>query len=232
MWLRDAARVKYPHFTLAHHRVSSSSVVRASVLDHGGSWVRIPSGARIFPSSQWVQLKRLSFNLVVPSFIHSVRHSLPFFSAVSSYCVCMSTTTTTTFVVLAFSFSLVITGFSSSSFKKVVAVELLDLTMLTLFYLTYQDMRWAEDKDAAQCQQCNQPFSLARRKVHVMAVHFPWQFGCRDGAVVRELASHQCGPGSIPRLGVICGLSLLVLYSAPRGFLRVLQFPLSSKTNI
>ena len=38
--------------------------------------------------------------------------------------------------------------------------------------------------------------------------------------------------GSIPRLGVICGLSLLVLYSAPRGFLRVLRFPLSSKTNI
>ena len=27
LWLRDAARVKYPHFTLAHHRVSSSSVV-------------------------------------------------------------------------------------------------------------------------------------------------------------------------------------------------------------
>ena len=40
--------------------------------------------------------------------------------------------------------------------------------------------------------------------------------GCRDGAVVRALTSHQCGPGSIPRLGVICGLSLLVLYSAPR----------------
>lgn len=29
-----------------------------------------------------------------------------------------------------------------------------------------KDMRWAEDKDAAQCQQCNQPFSLARRKHH------------------------------------------------------------------
>ena len=56
--------------------------------------------------------------------------------------------------------------------------------------------------------------------------------GCRDGAVVRALASHQCGPGSIPGLGVICGLSLLVLYSAPRGFLRALRFPLSSKTNI
>lgn len=29
-----------------------------------------------------------------------------------------------------------------------------------------KDMKWAEDKDAAQCQQCNQPFSLARRKHH------------------------------------------------------------------
>ena len=43
--------------------------------------------------------------------------------------------------------------------------------------------------------------------------------GSRDGAVVRALASHQCG------LGVICGLSwLLVLVLAPRVFLRVLQF--------
>ena len=57
--------------------------------------------------------------------------------------------------------------------------------------------------------------------------------GWRSGvAVARALASYQCGPGSIPRLGVICGLSLLVLYSAPRGFLRVLRFPFSSKTNI
>ena len=51
--------------------------------------------------------------------------------------------------------------------------------------------------------------------------------GCRDGAVVRALVSHQCGPGSISRSGDICGLSLLALYSAPRGFLRVLRFPLS-----
>ena len=44
-------------------------------------------------------------------------------------------------------------------------------------------------------------------------------WGSRDGAVVRALASHQCGPGSIPGLGVICGLSLLlVLVLAPRGF--------------
>ena len=37
--------------------------------------------------------------------------------------------------------------------------------------------------------------------------------------MVRALAFHQCGLGSIPGLDVICGLSLLlVLFSAPRGF--------------
>ena len=41
---------------------------------------------------------------------------------------------------------------------------------------------------------------------------------CRVGAVVRALAFHQCDPGSIPGLDAICGLSFLVLYSAPRGF--------------
>ena len=42
--------------------------------------------------------------------------------------------------------------------------------------------------------------------------------GGRVGLVVRALAFHQCGPGWISALGVICGLSLLVLYSATRGF--------------
>ena len=43
--------------------------------------------------------------------------------------------------------------------------------------------------------------------------------------MVRALASHQCGPGSIPGLGVICGWSLLlVLVPAPRVFLPVLRF--------
>ena len=43
--------------------------------------------------------------------------------------------------------------------------------------------------------------------------------GSRVGVVVRELASHQCVPGSIPGPCVRCGLSLLLaLYSAPRGF--------------
>ena len=42
--------------------------------------------------------------------------------------------------------------------------------------------------------------------------------------MVRAVASHQCGPGSIPRLGVICGLSLYVLYSAAKGSSPVLSF--------
>ena len=47
----------------------------------------------------------------------------------------------------------------------------------------------------------------------------------RDGAVMRALAPHYCGPGSIPIPGVTCGLSLLlVLVLVPRVFLRVLRF--------
>ena len=41
----------------------------------------------------------------------------------------------------------------------------------------------------------------------------------KDGAVVRALTSHQCGPRSNPGVDAICGLSLfLVLSLAPRGF--------------
>ena len=43
--------------------------------------------------------------------------------------------------------------------------------------------------------------------------------GARDGAVMRALASHQCGPGSNPGIDAICGLSLLLVFSfTPRGF--------------
>jgi len=40
-----------------------------------------------------------------------------------------------------------------------------ELFLMYFSHLIFQDMKWAEDKDTAQCQQCNQPFSLARRKV-------------------------------------------------------------------
>ena len=63
--------------------------------------------------------------------------------------------------------------------------------------------------------------SLPRRRFYgssyFLLPHNIW--GSRDGGVVRALAFHQCDPGSIPGLDVICGLSLLlVLFSAPRGF--------------
>ena len=41
----------------------------------------------------------------------------------------------------------------------------------------------------------------------------------KGDAVMRALASHQCGPSSNPDFDAICGLSLLwVLSLAPRGF--------------
>ena len=53
------------------------------------------------------------------------------------------------------------------------------------------------------------------------------------GVMVRALASHQCGPGSIPRLGVIRVFSLLVLFSALTGFSPgYSSFTLSSKNCI
>ena len=45
-----------------------------------------------------------------------------------------------------------------------------------------------------------------------------WERGSRADAVVIALAFYQCGSGSIPGFNAICGLSLFVLYSAPRGF--------------
>ena len=51
-----------------------------------------------------------------------------------------------------------------------------------------------------------------------------------NGVVDKPLASHPCGPGSISRLGVTCGLSLLVLFSALRGFpMGALVFPSPQK---
>ena len=44
-------------------------------------------------------------------------------------------------------------------------------------------------------------------------------WGSKGGAVVRALASHQCGPGQNPGVDAICGLSLLLVLSlAPKGF--------------
>ena len=59
-------------------------------------------------------------------------------------------------------------------------------------------------------------------------------WGARDGAVLRALASHQCGSGSNPGVDAICGLSLLLVLSlAPRGFSPCTPvFPSPQKPNI
>ena len=45
---RCVSQVHPTKMTPARQRVLSSSEVRASDLEHGGSWVRIPSGAQMF----------------------------------------------------------------------------------------------------------------------------------------------------------------------------------------
>ena len=54
--------------------------------------------------------------------------------------------------------------------------------------------------------------------VKVSAVNCGETARSSDGTWVRASTSHQCGPGSIPRLGVPCRLRLLVLYSSSRYF--------------
>ena len=59
--------------------------------------------------------------------------------------------------------------------------------------------------------------------------------GSKGSAVVRSLASHQCGPGSTPgAVDAICRLSLLLVLSlAPRGFSPgTLVFPSSQKLTL
>ena len=67
------------------------------------------------------------------------------------------------------------------------------------------------NEDETAVHGCHFPGDMAVRMRKVLAGEQGWRSG-------RALAFHQCGPGSIPGLCVICGLSLLVLYSAPRGF--------------
>ena len=53
---RCGSQVQPTEMILAHRRVLSSSEVRASDLEHEGSWVRIPSGAQIFSVLLWLIL--------------------------------------------------------------------------------------------------------------------------------------------------------------------------------
>ena len=59
-------------------------------------------------------------------------------------------------------------------------------------------------------------------------------WGARDGAVVRVLTSHQCGPGSNPNVDAIMWVEFVVgsPLCSERFFTGYSGFPLSSKTNI
>ena len=72
---------------------------------------------------------------------------------------------------------------------------------------------WKTNSDfQLRFSKTNSTFKLRFSKTNLL-------LGSRGGAVVRALASHQCGPGSNPGVDAICGLSLLLVPSfAPRGF--------------
>jgi len=92
--------------------------------------------------------------------------------------------------------------------------------------------------------QCS-PFQAVTSKIYHLYHHllppkmagnfsnFNWEKEMSPLLRAKALASHQCGPHSFPRLGVICGLSFLVLYSALRAFFPGYSgLPVSSKTYI
>jgi len=100
-------------------------------------------------------------------------------------------------------------------------------------------------------QRCSSPTGLVsnlnllkfmswNKHPHYLLRALPWICakpplqGSEGGAVVRSLASHQCGPGSTPGIDTICGLSLLLVLSlAPRGFsLGTPVFPSSQKLTL
>ena len=77
---------------------------------------------------------------------------------------------------------------------------------LALFKLPWKEAPWTANPHGTLVKNTisKKNFALVRSTTTITIL------GCRDGAVVRALASHRCGPGSIPTSGVICGLSLLV----------------------
>ena len=79
------------------------------------------------------------------------------------------------------------------------------------------------------CKSCRLFLGLRMNRGSTWADLMTESKGARDGAVVRALASHQCGPGSNTGVDAIYGLSLLLVLSfAPRAFspgTQVFPFP-------
>ena len=122
-------------------------------------------------------------------------------------------------------------GFNKTVIFRVIRIEVITQT-IALDDVSYRERIQNIQNRTKHRSLRHSNVLIPNRRKSIIDCNKLFLMGCRDGAAVRALASHLCGPSSIPRLGVICGLSLLVLYSAPRGFLRVLRFLLSSKTDI
>ena len=81
-----------------------------------------------------------------------------------------------------------------------------------LQWKTRQNLRLVDTRETNLCVHNDLEYTSAVCRL------MNFVLGSSVSAVVRALPSHQCGSGSIPGSDVVCGLSLLVLYSAPRGF--------------
>ena len=133
--------------------------------------------------------------------------------------------------------------------KKLIAFENSCWLACAVYAIKFE-IFWCPDCQMAYQQKKNNVIRSPRRFIHnwfyfiqlIFAAYFFFYsayhkmnevscfWGSRDGAVVRALASHQCGPGSIPVLGVICELSLLLVLVLARGFFSGYScFPPSSK---
>ena len=97
----------------------------------------------------------------------------------------------------------------------------------------FEDLSWTEHVENIS-NKANNAFGFLPSKGHTKpysmhnSMRDQYVGGSKSGAVVRTLASHQCGPGSNPGVDTICGLSLLLVLSfTPSGFSPAgLVFPL------
>ena len=98
---------------------------------------------------------------------------------------------------------------------SIVIITLISILCYTI-YSPYTYVNIPTDDGSRTAETC---FVKKMLFLFLKSYRFCYYWGSRVGAVVKALASHQCGPGLIPGLDVVCGLRLLlVLYSAPRGF--------------
>ena len=93
--------------------------------------------------------------------------------------------------------------------------------MLRIFFTSFLVVNFARG-DRPHTFENLLHIALVRRTLSGILHFNNWMMiwlGSNGGVVMRAIPSHQCGPGPIPRVDAIHGLSLLLVLSlAPRGF--------------